>query len=213
MQKLRYLSYIFKRFKQRNFRSRNDGNKDTMNFLASPTIVTAMAFSGKLSFDPTTDSIPLPSGGSFKFNPPVGEDLPSQGFALGDLSLYPAPNPEPQPDTEIKISPTSTRLEILKPFESPFGPQNPRGLELPSLKVLMRVRGKCTTDHISAAVRINKCHFEHGGTKRLCRDHGSSIKGISRISQKIYVSPLICLALSCVHSCLVVTVREIFMLQ
>ncbi|EJD04011.1 aconitate hydratase [Fomitiporia mediterranea MF3/22] len=135
----------------RNFRSRNDGNKDTMNFLASPTIVTAMAFSGRLSFNPMTDSIDLPSGDSFKFKPPHGQDLPSQGFAAGDLSLYPQANPKPQPHTEIVISPTSTRLEILKPFESHFGPNNLRGLELPSLKVLMRVRGKCTTDHISAA--------------------------------------------------------------
>ncbi|KAL5534292.1 hypothetical protein ACEPAG_754 [Sanghuangporus baumii] len=135
----------------RNFRSRNDGNKDTMNFLASPTIVTAMAFSGKLSFNPMTDPIELPSGELFKFRPPQGQDLPSEGFTPGDLSLYPRPNPDPQPDTEIAISPTSTRLEILKPFGSHFGPQNPRGLELPSLKVLMRVRGKCTTDHISAA--------------------------------------------------------------
>jgi homoaconitase len=139
----------------RNFRSRNDGNKDTMNFLASPTVVTAMSFSGKLSFNPTTDSIPLPSGQSFKFVPPVGQDLPSEGFTSGDRSLYPAPNPAPEPDTEIVISPTSTRLEVLKPFDSQFGPHNPRGLELPSLKVLMRVRGKCTTDHISAAVRPN----------------------------------------------------------
>ncbi|KAH8120263.1 aconitate hydratase [Phellopilus nigrolimitatus] len=135
----------------RNFRSRNDGNRDTMNFLASPTIVTAMAFSGKLSFNPMADSIDLPSGGSFKFTPPEGQDLPALGFTPGDLSLYPPANPEPRPDTEIVISQTSTRLEILKPFESYFGPHNSRGLELPSLKVLMRVRGKCTTDHISAA--------------------------------------------------------------
>ncbi|THH08735.1 hypothetical protein EW145_g2504 [Phellinidium pouzarii] len=135
----------------RNFRSRNDGNKDTMNFLASPTVVTAMAFSGKLSFNPMTDSIALPSGQSFKFVPPTGQDLPTLGFSSGDLSLYPVLNPEPQPNQKIDISPISTRLEILKPFSSHFGPQNPRRLELPSLKVLMRVRGKCTTDHISAA--------------------------------------------------------------
>lgn len=126
-----------------------------MNFLASPTVVTAMSFSGKLSFNPMTDSIVLPSGKSFQFKPPIGQDLPSQGFASGDLDLYPAPNPVPQPETEIVISPTSTRLEVLSPFDSHFGPHNPRGLELPSLKVLMRVRGKCTTDHISAAVCIN----------------------------------------------------------
>lgn len=140
-------------YARRNFRSRNDGNKDTMNFLASPTIVTAMAFSGKLSFNPMSDTIPLNDGHSFKFSPPEGQDLPSQGFTAGDPSLYPSPNPSPNPETEIKISPTSTRLEILKPFDSHFGPHNSRGLELPSLKVLMRVRGKCTTDHISAAVR------------------------------------------------------------
>ena len=138
----------------RNFRSRNDGNKDTMNFLASPTVVTAMAFSGKLSFNPMEDSIDLPQGGKFKFTPPQGQDLPSQGFTQGDKSLYPPSNPKPQPDTEIVISPTSTRLEILQPFESHFVPENPRGLEFPPLKILMRVRGKCTTDHISAAVRL-----------------------------------------------------------
>jgi homoaconitase len=123
-----------------------------MNFLASPTIVTAMSFSGKLSFNPMTDSLTLPSGKPFKFVPPSGQDLPAEGFTPGDLSFYPAPSPEPQSDTEVIIKPDSQRLEILQPFESHFGPKNPRGLELPALKVLMKVRGKCTTDHISAAV-------------------------------------------------------------
>ncbi|KAI6045014.1 hypothetical protein EDC04DRAFT_2865497 [Pisolithus marmoratus] len=112
-----------------NFKSRNDGNRHTMNFLASPTIVTAMAFSGKLSFNPTTDSITLPNGESLKFSSPRGQDLPS----------------------DVLIKKDSQRLEVLEPFRSHFGPHNPRGLELPALKVLMRVRGKCTTDHISAA--------------------------------------------------------------
>ncbi|KAG7450306.1 aconitate hydratase [Guyanagaster necrorhizus] len=137
----------------RNFKSRNDGNRLTMNFLASPTIVTAMAFSGKLSFNPLTDSLPLPSGESFKFEPPVGRDLPANGFTPGDLSFYPSPIPEPHPETEVVISKDSQRLELLEPFASYFGENtlNSRGLELPSLRVLMRVRGKCTTDHISAA--------------------------------------------------------------
>lgn len=135
----------------RNFKSRNDGNSYTMNFLASPTIVTAMAFSGKLSFNPTTDSITLPNGEPFKFSSPRGQDLPSNGFSLGNQSYYPSPIPEPQPETEVIIKSDSQRLELLEPFSSHFGPQNPRGLELPALKVLMRVRGKCTTDHISAA--------------------------------------------------------------
>ncbi|KAF8446139.1 aconitate hydratase [Boletus edulis BED1] len=135
----------------RNFKSRNDGNRYTMNFLASPTIVTAMAFSGKLTFNPMTDTINLPNGQLFKFTPPSGQDLPTKGFAMGNTGYYPSPMPEPQPGTQVVISEDSQRLEMLEPFPSHFGPQNPRGLELPSLKVLMRVRGKCTTDHISAA--------------------------------------------------------------
>jgi len=133
----------------RNFKSRNDGNSLTMNFLASPTIVTAMAFSGKLSFNPMTDSLTLASGEPFKFNPPSGQDLPSSGFALGDISYQPPPMPYPQPETEVIIHKDSQRLEVLEPFPSHFkdGPI----LELPQMKVLMRVRGKCTTDHISAA--------------------------------------------------------------
>ncbi|KAF7339688.1 Aconitate hydratase, mitochondrial [Mycena sanguinolenta] len=132
----------------RNFKSRNDGNRLTMNFLASPTIVTAMAFTGKLSFNPMTDSIPLPSGETFRFSAPSGQDLPSAGFTLGESSFYPTPTPSPQPDTEIVISKDSQRLELLEPFGSHFDGGK---TELPAMKVLMRVRGKCTTDHISAA--------------------------------------------------------------
>lgn len=123
-----------------------------MNFLASPTIVTAMSYAGKLSFNPVTDPLTTPSGENFRFQPPAGKDLPSAGFTSGDVSYYPKPVPEPQPETEVVIRPDSQRLEILQPFDSHFGPHNTRGLELPPLKVLMRVRGKCTTDHISAAV-------------------------------------------------------------
>ncbi|KAJ3815057.1 aconitate hydratase [Lentinula lateritia] len=132
----------------RNFKSRNDGNRYTMNFLASPTVVTAMAFSGSLSFNPMTDSLTLDSGNRFQFSPPSGQDLPSTGFTPGDTSFYPLPTPEPQPDAEVIIQKNSHRLELLEPFTSPF---NDGDLELPPLKVLMRVRGKCTTDHISAA--------------------------------------------------------------
>jgi len=72
------------------------------------------------------------------------------GFALGDVSYHPQPMPDPQPQTEVVIRKDSRRLEMLEPFPSHFkdGPI----LELPKMKVLMRVRGKCTTDHISAAV-------------------------------------------------------------
>ncbi|TFK40960.1 aconitase family-domain-containing protein [Crucibulum laeve] len=137
----------------RNFKSRNDGNRLTMNFLASPTVVTAMAFSGKLSFNPMSDSLTLPSGEPFKFSPPSGQDLPSAGFALGETSYYPSPSPKPHPEVDIVVKKDSQRLELLEPFPSPFGEAsgNNRDLELPPLKVLLRVRGKCTTDHISAA--------------------------------------------------------------
>lgn len=121
-----------------------------MNFLASPEIVTAMAFSGELSFNPMTDTLIGADGKPFKFEPPSGSMLPSEGFTPGDLALTPGASPLPQPDTEVVISPTSTRLEALEPFPSHF--TSGGSLELPPLKVLMRVRGKCTTDHISAAV-------------------------------------------------------------
>ncbi|KAK4689647.1 homoaconitase, partial [Tremellales sp. Uapishka_1] len=131
----------------RNFKARNDGNLKTMNFLASPELVTAMAFSGDLNFNPITDSIQTPSG-PFKFLAPSGDRLPTSGFTPGDLSFSPAPSPVPQPETEIKIAPTSTRLEILEPFGSIFK-DGPREME--DMTCLMRVKGKCTTDHISAA--------------------------------------------------------------
>ncbi len=128
-----------------------------MNFLASPTIVTAMAFSGKLSFNPMTDSLTLPSGELFKFKPPSGQDLPMSGFALGDVSYHPRPVPDPQSETEVVIRKDSQRLEVLEPFTPPF--KDGSILELPQMKVLMRVRGKCTTDHISAAVSHYVMHF------------------------------------------------------
>jgi len=118
-----------------------------MNFLASPEIVTAMAFSGDLNFNPMTDSIETPNG-PFKFQPPSGDRLPVQGYVPGNLDFSPSPMPAPQPDTEIAISPSSTRLEILEPFDTVFANGS---AELPELTCLLRVRGKCTTDHISAA--------------------------------------------------------------
>ncbi|KAG8933065.1 aconitate hydratase [Tulasnella sp. 418] len=133
----------------RNFKARNDANSKTMNFLASPEIVTAMSFSGKLSFNPITDALVDSNGKPFKFEPPQGQQLPAKGFTPGDGSYTPQPTPRPKPDTAIVISPTSTRLELLSPFPSQF--PSSRGLELPPLTCLMRVRGKCTTDHISAA--------------------------------------------------------------
>ena len=125
-----------------------------MNFLASPTIVTAMAFSGKLSFNPQTDKLILPSGENFKFTPPVGQDLPQQGFAHGNLTYYPVPNPKPRPEVQVVIKKDSQRLELLEPFSNHFADPSGNKTELPALKVLARIRGKCTTDHISAAVSL-----------------------------------------------------------
>lgn len=162
-----------------------------MNFLASPTIVTAMAFSGKLTFNPMTDAIGLPDGQLLKFSPPSGQDLPTEGFAPGNTDYYPSPTPEPQPETQVVISKDSQRLEILEPFPSHFGPRNPRGLELPSLKVLMRVRGKCTTDHISAAVgRVLSTSLSHlidphrQGPWLKYKGHLTNISENLRMSQK-----------------------------
>ncbi|KAI7851892.1 aconitate hydratase [Circinella umbellata] len=130
----------------RNFRSRNDGNPKTMNFLAAPEIVTAMAFSGKLSFNPMVDTLKDKDGKPFKFQPPSGDDLPGQGFETG-RDTYEPPSPTPTPDSSVNVvvSPTSNRLQVLEPF----GPWS--GEEFKNVRVLVKVQGKCTTDHISAA--------------------------------------------------------------
>ncbi|OBZ84979.1 Aconitate hydratase, mitochondrial [Choanephora cucurbitarum] len=130
----------------RNFRSRNDGNAQTMNFLAAPEIVTAMAFAGKLSFNPMTDRLQTKDGQSFQFKPPSGDDLPIHGFEAG-RATYEPPSPTPTPDSSVKINidPTSNRLQALEPFPAWDGQ------ELKDIRVLVKVKGKCTTDHISAA--------------------------------------------------------------
>lgn len=115
-----------------------------MNFLASPELVTAMSYAGSTTFNPMTDSIPTPSGEPFKFNPPTGFDLPSQGFAMGNPAYQPTP-PQPDPLAEVKVSPTSERLAVLEPFQ-PFPTS-----DLQNLRVLFKVKGQCTTDTISAA--------------------------------------------------------------
>jgi homoaconitase len=134
----------------RNFPGRNDGNRKTMNFLASPELVTAMSYSGSTTFNPMTDSITTPSGESFRVQPPVGQDLPSQGFASGN-PIFAPDTVKPDPTAEVKVSPTSTRLALLEPFES--WPNDSAGApsELSGLKVLLKVKGQCTTDTISAA--------------------------------------------------------------
>jgi homoaconitase len=128
----------------RNFRGRNDGNPDTMNFLASPELVTAMSYAGRTTFNPMTDSIPTPSGKEFRFSPPQGAELPADGFAEGNPAFLPTAA-DPNPETEVVVSPTSDRLALLEPF-APFPDHDLQGL-----RVLYKVTGKCTTDTISAA--------------------------------------------------------------
>ncbi|CAM1501112.1 Fc.00g102740.m01.CDS01 [Cosmosporella sp. VM-42] len=128
----------------RNFRGRNDGNPDTMNFLASPEIVTAMAFAGSTTFNPMTDSIKTPDGKDFKFSLPHGLEGPPTPFESGVASLG-VLSQAADPSSEIAISPTSDRLAFLEPFP-PF-PES----DISGLRVLVKVTGKCTTDTISAA--------------------------------------------------------------
>lgn len=134
---------IFTSF-NRNFRARNDGNRNTMNFLTSPDMVTAMIYSGDSNYNPITDSIKLPNGEDFKFEAPTGDELPSSGFIPGRSEFYPELQPQPKPEVEVNVSPKSDRLQLLDPF-LPW-----TGSEL-STNVLLKVEGKCTTDHISAA--------------------------------------------------------------
>ncbi|GAA98776.1 uncharacterized protein L969DRAFT_18393 [Mixia osmundae IAM 14324] len=139
----------------RNFKARNDGNRLTRNFLASPDLVTAMSFAGRLSFNPLHDELIGADGKPFKFDPPTGEELPSKGFTPGNASYLPEPCPEPVPEVAIAISPSSTRLELLAPFAPHFTPEQiadkNHKLEFENLRCLVRLVGKTTTDEISAA--------------------------------------------------------------
>nr|ANJ04986.1 aconitate hydratase [Rhizopus delemar] len=130
----------------RNFRSRTDDNPQTMNFLAAPEIVTGMAFAGSFSFNPMTDVLLDKNGHEFRFNPPTGDDFPREGFEAGrDAYEPPAPTPTPDASVQINFDPQSNRLQALEAFE-PW-----HGDECKDIRVLVKVKGKCTTDHMSAA--------------------------------------------------------------
>lgn len=127
----------------RNFSKRNDGNPNTHAFVASPEIVTALSIAGNLSFNPLTDSLISESGESFKFQPPLGHELPPKGFEVQDAGyIAPASNGA---EIEIKVKRSSKRLQLLKPFK-PI-----KGSQLKNMRVLIKAKGKCTTDHISMA--------------------------------------------------------------
>lgn len=127
----------------RNFSKRADGNPNTHAFVGSPEIVAAIAISGRLDFDPATDSLLNEDGEYIKLEEPKGLELPPKGFDVEDPG-YLAPT-DNGTEVEVKVSPNSERLQLLEPFE-PWDGKN-----LTGAKLLIKALGKCTTDHISMA--------------------------------------------------------------
>jgi aconitate hydratase len=127
----------------RNFAKRNDGNPNTHAFVASPEIVTAFAISGDLTFNPLTDTLTNESGEQVKLDEPKGIQLPTKGFDVEDAG-YQAPAKDGS-GVEVIVNPESQRLQLLEPFK-PW-----EGTDLKDLFLLIKAKGKCTTDHISMA--------------------------------------------------------------
>ena len=127
----------------RTFPKRNDGSANTLSFVTSPDTVIALALAGRLDFDPTTDTLTAPDGTQVSLHIPQGEVLPKAGYDAGNDTFI-AP-PTDGTDVEVTVSPTSDRLQLLKPFEKW------NGNDFLGMPVLMKAKGKCTTDHISAA--------------------------------------------------------------
>ena len=127
----------------RNFAKRNDGNANTHAFVASPELTTALAIAGTLTFNPLTDYLINDKGEKVKLKEPEGIEMPVKGFAVDDAGFQ-----EPAEDgsgIQVIVSPTSERLQLLQPFD----PWN--GQDFTGLKLLIKAKGKCTTDHISMA--------------------------------------------------------------
>ncbi|PKQ70174.1 aconitate hydratase [Raineya orbicola] len=127
----------------RNFKARNDGYASTHAFVASPEIVTAFAIAGDLTFNPITDTLTNENGEQVKLDEPQGIELPTKGFAVEDAGYVPPA--EDGSKVQVIVSPTSERLQLLQPFPAW------EGTDLKGLKLLIKVKGKCTTDHISMA--------------------------------------------------------------
>ncbi len=127
----------------RNFAKRADGNPNTYAFVASPEIVTAMAIAGDLTFNPLTDFLTNEKGEKVKLDAPTGDELPPKGFAVEDAGFQ-APATDGS-NVSVVVSPTSSRLQLLNPFAAW------EGVDLKGLKLLIKAKGKCTTDHISMA--------------------------------------------------------------
>jgi aconitate hydratase len=127
----------------RNFQSRNDGNPNTLAFVASPELTTALAIAGDLSFNPITDTLVNDKGEHVKLDPPSGDELPGKGFDVGDAGFQ-APAADGS-GVQVSVAPESERLQLLAPF-SEWDGKNITGA-----RVLIKAKGKCTTDHISMA--------------------------------------------------------------
>ncbi|WP_291964660.1 aconitate hydratase [Maribacter sp.] len=127
----------------RNFAKRADGNPNTHAFVASPEMVAAIAISGRLDFNPMTDTLTNEKGEEVKLDEPTGFELPPNGFAVEDRG-YNAPA-EDGSSVEVKVDPSSERLQLLTPF-TPIKPS-----DMTEMRILIKVKGKCTTDHISMA--------------------------------------------------------------
>jgi len=127
----------------RNFAKRQDGNPNTLAFVASPEITTVLALAGKITFNPETDSLTDSDGNEFKLDSPFGDELPENGF-VPDLKGYLAPV-EDGSEVKVNISPSSSRLQFLERFDAWDGN------DYTELPLLLKAKGKCTTDHISMA--------------------------------------------------------------
>ncbi|BDQ11364.1 aconitate hydratase [Sediminibacterium sp. TEGAF015] len=127
----------------RNFAKRADGNPNTLAFVASPELVTALAIAGDLTFNPITDTLTNDKGEQVKLDEPTGMELPAKGFAVEDAG-YQAPA-EDGSKVNVQVDPASKRLQLLDPFAAW------EGTDLKGLKLLIKAKGKCTTDHISMA--------------------------------------------------------------
>jgi len=127
----------------RNFAKRNDSNPNTLAFVGSPELVTALAIAGDLTFNPVTDTLINDKGEKVKLDPPDGYELPPKGFAVEDAG-YQAPAKDGK-NVDVVVDPKSKRLQLLDPFPAW------EGIDLKDLKLLIKVKGKCTTDHISMA--------------------------------------------------------------
>ena len=128
----------------RNFPKRNDGSANTLAFVTSPDMGIAFALSGTLDFNPLTDTLTNDEGEQVRLDPPVGEDLPERGFEAGEAGFQ-APPSDDRLSVQVVVSPDSDRLQLLEPFP-PWD-----GNDYVELPVLLKAKGKCTTDHISAA--------------------------------------------------------------